>query len=216
MIPTGEVVTMATDYLLAAAGFAAAMWLWKTAAGAPGRWWAAAFVASGVAAVLGGTSHGYAPVLDKETHGLVWRLTYVTVGIANFCILYGAALAVVPGRFLRAAAAILALRLLVVAVALILLAHFRYVLYDYAITLVGLLGLAAVRGGRGQPGAGWVMAGVAVSLAGAVVQLGRIGQGQVFNHNDLFHVLQAIGIALYARGGRDLRRAEVPVIRLET
>lgn len=216
MFPTGEVVTMATDYLLAATGFAAAMWLWKTAAGAPGRWWAVAFVASGVAAVLGGTSHGYAPVLDKQTHGLVWRLTYVTVGIANFCILYGAALAAVPGRFLRAAAAILALRLLVVAVALILLAQFRYVLYDYAITLVGLLVLAAVRGGRGQPGAGWVMAGVAVSLAGAVVQLGRIGQGQVFNHNDLFHVLQAIGIALYARGGRDLRRAEVPVIRLET
>ena len=216
MIPTGEVVTMATDYLLAATGFAAAMWLWKTAAGAPGRWWAAAFVASGVAAVLGGTSHGYAPVLDKQTHGLVWRLTYVTVGIANFCILYGAALAVVPERFLRAAAAILALRLLVVAVALILLAQFRYVLYDYAITLVGLLVLAAVRGGRGQPGAGWVMAGVALSLAGAVVQLGRIGQGRVFNHNDLFHVLQAIGIALYARGGRDLRRAEVTVIRLET
>jgi hypothetical protein len=216
MIPTGEVGTMATDYLLAATAFAAAMWLWKTAAGAPGRWWAVAFVATGVAAVLGGTSHGYAPVLDKQTHGLVWRLTYVTVGIANFCILYGAALAVVPGRFLRAAAAILALRLLVVAVALIVLAQFRYVLYDYAITLVGLLALAAVRGGRGQLGARWVIAGVVFSLLGGLVQLGRIGQGRVFNHNDLFHVLQAIGIALYARGGRDLGTPDAPVIRLGT
>jgi hypothetical protein len=175
-----------------------------------------AFVATGVAAVLGGTSHGYAPVLDKQTHGLVWRLTYVTVGIANFCILYGAALAVVPGRFLRAAAAILALRLLVVAVALIVLAQFRYVLYDYAITLLGLLALAAVRGGRGQLGARWVIAGVVFSLLGGLVQLGRIGQGRVFNHNDLFHVLQAIGIALYARGGRDLGTPDAPVIRLGT
>jgi len=214
MFPTGEVVTMATDYLLAATAFGAAMWLWKTAAGAPGRWWAAAFVATGVAAVLGGTSHGYAPVLDKQTHGLVWRLTYVTVGIANFCILYGASLAVVPPRGRRAVLAVLLVRLLVVAAALIVLAQFRYVLYDYAITLAGLLGLAAALGARGRPGAGWVVAGVAASALGALVQLGRIGQGRTFNHNDLFHVVQAAGLALYARGGRDLGRAEAPVIRL--
>jgi hypothetical protein len=214
MIPTGEVVTMATDYLLAATAFGAAMWLWKTAAGTPGRWWAAAFVATGVAAVLGGTSHGYAPVLDKQAHGLVWRVTYVTVGVANFCVLYGAALAALPRRVRRAALAILFVRLLAVAAGLVALAQFRYVLYDYAITLAGLLALAAALGARGRPGAGWVVAGVAASALGAVVQLAHIGQGRVFNHNDLFHVVQAIGIVLYARGGRDLRRAEDPVMRL--
>jgi hypothetical protein len=214
MFPTGEVVTMATDYLLAATAFGAGMWLWKTAAGAPGRWWAAAFVATGVAAVLGGTSHGYAPVLDKQTHGLVWRLTYVTVGIANFCILYGASLAVVPARPRRAVLAVLLVRLLVVAAALIVLAQFRYVLYDYAITLAGLLGLAAALARRRLPGSGWVVAGVAASALGAAVQLGRIGQGRAFNHNDLFHVVQAAGLVLYARGGRDLRRPEAAVIRL--
>jgi hypothetical protein len=204
MIPTGEVVTMVTDYLLAATAFAAAMWLWNSAAGVPGRWWAVAFVATGVAAVLGGTSHGYAPVIDKQTHGLVWRLTYVTVGIANFCILCGAALAAVPRRFFRAAVAVLLARMLAVATALIVVAQFRFVLYDYAITLVGLLALAAARGAQRQPGARWIVAGVAASTIGAVVQLARIGQGRVFNHNDLFHVVQAIGIALYARGGREL------------
>jgi hypothetical protein len=204
MFPTGEVVTMATDYLLAATGFAAGMWLWKTAAGAAGRWWAAAFVATGVAAVLGGTSHGYAPVLDKQTHGVVWRLTYVTVGIANFCILYGAALAAVPPRARRAVLALLVARLLAVAAALIGLAQFRYVLYDFAITLAGLLGLAAALCLRSQRGAAWLVAGVAASVLGAIIQLGRYGQGRVFNHNDLFHVAQAAGIALYARAGRDL------------
>ena len=204
MIPPGEVVTMVTDYLLALAGFAAGRWLWPRARDVPGRWWAAAFVATGVAAILGGTSHGYAPVLATQTHDLVWRLTYVTVGIANFCILYGAALAALPRRLLRAAAVILLVRLIAVAGALIVVAEFRYVLYDYAITLVVLLGLAAALGAQRQPGAGWVVAGVAASAIGAVVQLARIGQGRVFNHNDLFHVVQAIGIALYARGGREL------------
>ena len=204
MIPTGEVVTMVTDYLLAATGFGAAMWLWKSAAGVPGRWWAVAFLATGVAAVLGGTSHGYAPVIDKQTHGLVWRLTYVTLGIANFCVLYGAALAAVPRRLLRSAVVILLVRLLAVAVGLIVVAQFRYVLYDYAITLVGLLALAAALGAQRRPGVAWIVAGVAASAIGAVVQLTRVGQGRVFNHNDLFHVVQAIGLAFYARGGREL------------
>jgi len=163
-----------------------------------------AFLATGVAAVLGGSSHGYAPVIDKQTHGLVWRLTYVTVGIANFCVLYGAALAAVPRRLLRAIVVVLLARLLAVAAALIVVAQFRYVLYDYAFTLVGLLALAAALGVQRRPGAGWVVAGVAASAIGAVVQLTRVGQGWVFNHNDLFHVVQAIGLALYARGGRAL------------
>jgi len=50
----------------------------------------------------------------------------------------------------------------------------------------------------------WLVAGVAASVLGAIIQLGRYGQGRVFNHNDLFHVAQAAGIALYARAGRDL------------
>jgi hypothetical protein len=204
MIPSGEVVTMATDYLLALAGFGAATWLWRRARDVPGRWWAAAFAATGVAAVLGGTSHGYAPVLAASTHALVWRLTYVTVGVANLCILQGAAMAGLPRRWHRPARAVLMLRLVTVAAALIVLGEFRYVLYDYAITLLGLLALAVALGARSDRAAGWVAAGVVASAAGAAVQLARIGQGAVFNHNDLFHVVQAIGLLLYARAGRDL------------
>ena len=179
-MPPGEFVTMLTDYVLALSGLGAAAWLWPRAAGAPGRWWAAAFAITGIAAVLGGTSHGYRPVLATSTHTLVWRLTYVAVGLANLCVLQGAAL-VVHGEF-------------------------RYVLYDYAITLLGLLAFAAAQAARRRRGGGWVAAGVLVSLLGAVVQLGQIGVGRAFNHNDVFHVLQALGLVLYARGGRDLVR----------
>jgi uncharacterized protein DUF6962 len=195
---------MGTDYVLALAGFVAALWLWRRARGPAGRWWACALAATGVAAVLGGTSHGYAPVLGKETHGLVWRLTYASAGVANFCMGYGIALAALPERARRPALALLLVRLVAVVAALVALAEFRYVLYDYAITLALLLALAAWRSARGRPGAVWVTAGVVVSAMGAAVQLARVGQGRAFNHNDLFHVLQAIGLGLYARGGRML------------
>src|SRR5262245_50583957 len=109
---------MLTDYVLALTGFAVAAWLWPRAAGAPGRWWAAAFAMTGVAAVLGGTSHGYRPVMAAATHALLWRLTYVTVGLANLCILQGAAGAALSAAWARAALAVLAARFAAVAAAL--------------------------------------------------------------------------------------------------
>jgi hypothetical protein len=92
-----------------------------------------------------------------------------------------------------------------------LIAHepdFRYVVYDYAGTLVGLLALAAWLGWRGRPGAGWIAGGVAVSLAGAVIQRARAAPCPGFNHNDLFHVIQAVGLYLYFQGGRRLEDAD--------
>jgi len=159
-----------------------------------------------MAAVLGGTSHGYRPVLATSTHTLVWRLTYVTVGLANLCVLQGAALAALSPAWARAVLVVLIARFAAVAAALVVHGAFRYVLYDYAITLLGLLAFAAAQAARRRPGGGWVAAGVLVSLLGAVVQLGQIGVGRAFNHNDVFHVLQALGLVLYARGGRDLVR----------
>jgi hypothetical protein len=208
MIPPGEAVTLVTDYLLALIAFAAAAWLWRGARGRPGRYWAAAFVATGVAAIFGGTSHGYAPALDAPTRGLLWRLTYVTVEVANLCILYGAALAGLPPRTHRLALAILVLRLLVVAGAIVVLAEMRYVVLDYAVTILGIVGLGATLAARRQAGSIWVIAGTMVSAVGGFIQLARIGQGRAFNHNDVFHVVQAVGLVLYARGGRDLVERE--------
>jgi len=206
-MPPGEAVTMVTDYVLALAGFLSAAWLWSRAPAPPARWWAAALLATGVAAVLGGTSHGYAPVLARSTHALVWRLTYATVAVANFAMLYGAARAGLGRRWWRMAAAVLGARLLASLAAVIAIAQLRVVVCDYAITLLGLLALAALLGARRAPGAGWVRAGVAASITGAFVQFLHLGQGRLFNHNDVFHVLQAFGLVCYARGGRLLTEA---------
>src|SRR5713101_4543451 len=162
-MPPGESVTMATDYVLALAGFAAGAWLWPRAEGAPGRWWAAAFAITGLAAILGGTSHGYRPVLATSTHGLIWRLTYVTVGLANLCVLEGAALALFTRTGARVALFVLIARFAAVSAALVAHGAFRYVLYDYAITLVGLTAFAVTLAARRLAGGGWVGAGVPVS-----------------------------------------------------
>jgi hypothetical protein len=43
--------------------------------------------------------------------------------------------------------------------------------------------------------------GVLVSLVAGLVQARRVGLHRHFNHNDLFHVIQMVGLYLYYRGG---------------
>jgi hypothetical protein len=50
-----------------------------------------------------------------------------------------------------------------------------------------------------------VLGAIAVSALAALVQYHRVALHQHFNHNDLYHVIQIAGVALFYRGGKLLR-----------
>jgi Family of unknown function (DUF6962) len=196
-------MTVLTDYGLAAVGGGLGARLWSGAEGQLSRrLWAAAFVAVALAAIAGGTSHGLAPRLDEASAAALWRVTYGLVGLGNVFILAGAAVAAARGGVRAGLIAAIVLRFGVWFAFICGRPDFRYVVYDYAGTLLGLLLLAVCLARRGRPGAPWVAAGVLASLAGAVVQRSGLDPSPAFNHNDLFHVVQAAGLYLYFRGGR--------------
>jgi len=199
-------MTVLTDYGLAAVGGGLGAMLWRHAAGqAARRLWAASFLAVAAAAAVGGTSHGLAPRMSEASMAALWRLTYGLVGLGNLFILAGAAVAAARGRPRAWLIAAAVLRFAVSFALIALQPDFRYVVYDYVGTLLGLLVFAAHLFRRRGPGAPWIVAGVLASLASAAVQRGGLDPSPVFNHNDLFHVLQAAGLYLYYRGGRLLR-----------
>jgi hypothetical protein len=203
-------MTVLTDYGLAALAVVLAANLSLHADGQSSRrLWAASFVAVAAAAVIGGTSHALAPRLEDAARAALWRMTYGFVGLGNLFILAGAAVAgAARARLRRWLIAAAALRFGVSFGFMVLNPDFRYVVYDYAGTLAGLLVLAAWLARHGRPGGGWIAAGVAASLVGAVVQRGGFDPSPAFNHNDLFHVVQGGGLYLYSRGGRLLTDAE--------
>jgi hypothetical protein len=53
----------------------------------------------------------------------------------------------------------------------------------------------------------WILAGVAVSLAAALVQAGGFAPHRQFNHNDLYHLIQIAAMVLFYRGARRLTDA---------
>ena len=204
-----EPMTVLTDYGLAAVALALAVALHARAAGQVSRrLWAACFLSVALAAAAGGTWHGWAPRMAERPAAALWLLTYGLIGLGNVFILAGAvAAAATAGPRLILLAAIV-LRYAVWFALIAKQPEFRYVVYDYAGTLVGLLVFAAFLARRGRPGGRWIVAGVMTSLVGAAIQRGGYDPFPSFNHNDLFHVVQAAGLFLYYRGGLHLTDAQ--------
>lgn len=70
-----EFMTMLTDYLLAIQSVALAVFLYrKTGMRGTIPWWVAAFLVTALAALAGGTAHGFALYLGQGL-GLVWAVT---------------------------------------------------------------------------------------------------------------------------------------------
>jgi hypothetical protein len=153
-----EPTTMLTDYALAllCAFFSIRLLVASTNAG--GRsigLWVAAFAVTAIAAILGGTAHGFRVPLG-EAWGTVWRLTVWSIGASAL--------------FLIAAGV-------------------RSALHSEALSPVAR-----------QSGIAWLELAIGVSLAGLVVLIAKLSVHRHFNQNDLYHVIQMVGLYALYRG----------------
>jgi hypothetical protein len=95
-MPITEPVTMLTDYLLAAACIVFAERLRRQSASLRGfdRLWWAGFWATALAAVAGGTAHGFALFLGLQRLRVLWMYTVFLIGAATVLILAAGLLSV--------------------------------------------------------------------------------------------------------------------------
>lgn len=196
-----EPMTVATDWLLALVVSVWALRLWRRPQ-ASARWWAAAFAASAVAALVGGAAHGFAPYLSPLAKQLIWKITVLSVGLASFCMLLGAGRASLRAQHWRWL--LTAALLKFCGYAAWMLGHdaFIYVIYDYGSAMLMVLAMQLYRQLRfADPAARWVIAGILLSFAGAAVQASRLKLHVHFNHNDLYHLIQIGAFYLLWQGG---------------
>ena len=188
-----EPMTLITDYVLAAVTAWLCFLLFKRHENQASRkLWALAFAALAVGAFLGGTWHGF------FQNDLIWKATLLSVGVASFAMLAGSAVAALSG----------AARALVIGFALAKLAvycawmlrrdDFIFVVID---TGIAFAAVAALHLWRFNP---WILAGVAVSVAAALVQASGFALHEHFNHNDLYHLIQVAAMLALYRGARRL------------
>jgi hypothetical protein len=202
-----EPATFLTDYLLAGLGVGFAVLLWTASDGGDARrLWAGALATIGAGAAIGGSSHALGAAEDA---GWLWNGTMIAIGLAS-CLLGVAAVRafVGPPPIRSGLTAILSLALL--AYVWWVLGHpdFQWAVLDYGLTLAALLVAASVLWWRRrETSAPWLIGAILVSFVAAGVQQLELSPHPRFNHNDLYHLVQAAGLWLFYRAGRSLPAA---------
>lgn len=203
-----EPMTMLTDYALAVLGVLFG-WRLVVSGRAAREWsrslWGGCFLAMALAAVAGGTAHGFAPWLGGVEASWIWKLTVFALGFAGAAMLAAAVIARIGGAARTALLAAVVVKLAFYVAWMTVHDDYRFVIYDYAASMLGVLALAGWPGGGRPAGAGWIAAGIAVSFVAAGVQQSGLALHRHFNHNDLYHVIQMAGLYLLYRGGLPLR-----------
>jgi hypothetical protein len=209
---TEPAVTL-SDYALALEGIILLMLL-QRADGRSARlrlWLSLFFASASVASLCGGTVHGF--FLDKQMlgHAILWRATLLATGltaVATWAI--GAELLVSQrvAHWVRVAAMI---QFVLYCVAVLFYTQEFWVAIAMnlpaVVFLLGTLGAAYLREKR--RGLFLAAGGLALSLTAALLQQLRVGIHPVyFNHNVLYHVLQALVLYLLFLGSRSLREPQ--------
>ena len=200
-----EPMTMLTDYLLGALALVLAFRLFGAASESgqiTTRLWAFGFVMTAVAAFVGGTYHGFIQMLPETVGRVCWKITLVSTGFASGSLLCAAVMAATTGTLEWILLGVVVLKLLVFLEVVMTRDNFLLVVVDYGSALLAIL-LAAwfLRPTGITPAAGWLAAGVGVSVVAGVIQAFRLAPHPKFNHNDLFHVVQMAAIYCLYRGG---------------
>jgi hypothetical protein len=187
-----EPMTLATDYLLALACGVFSMLLFRMRSAATG-WWSIAFAAAALAALVGGTYHGFPAFYP----GVLWKTTLVAAGAASCAMVIGTAIAsrIAPKFFFWFSVLKLAAYLTWIA------SHdaFIAVVVDSGSALLVVALLHAIRRDAAWR---WMVGGVAVAVVAAAVQALKLAPHPQFNHNDLYHVIQIAAMWLLYRGAR--------------
>jgi hypothetical protein len=204
-----EPATLATDYLLALFTgwlgrrllFASRIADWNgfvEAAGAQ-HWWSVAFVATAFAGAAGGTVHGFQQTMARSATTLLWIATLESLVVAGFAVVSAAIILIGWGRTATFAATFAA----AVAFGSYGLWVVKHPVFVAAIAAYGValaVNLAVRlrvrpldRGGR------FLIAGIVISVIAAGIQQSGWSLHPKFNHNDLYHVVQAVGVWLLYR-----------------
>lgn len=203
-----EPATLLTDYLLAMVAGALGV---RLARDAPFRLdgrglWAAAFLAGAVAALAGGTVHGFRGSLPPAVSEGLWAMCLVGVGFADGLLLSGIVMATLRGAWLRAGLAVTAAKLAFYLAVVTRSGLTRHAVGDAAATilLVLVLGLAAAR--RDPRLLGWMLLALGIAAVALAVQVCGLAPYPWFNHNDACHVILAAALLPFYRAGLRLRR----------
>jgi len=168
-------------------------------------WFVIFFGSTGLAALLGGTFHGFFPDEQTLASALLWRTTLLAIGFAATAA-WQVGARVVLARTSAQWVSIAAVMELILygAIVIFVSQSFSIAVVNYLPAALFLLGAFGVvyRQTRARP-ARLGMAGLALTFLASGIQQAGIALHPVYvNHNALYHLVQAVALVLIFRGAR--------------
>jgi hypothetical protein len=203
-----EPATVITDYLLALVGLVFGLLLRRGARPGPGarRWFARALLLSALSAFVGGSYHGLAPNFSPQVAALWWRLTLIILSCVSAALAFSLMYEMAPAPSRKRFRNLILLKFGFFAGLALVQPLFLVAIADYGTALIAWLIVAVV---VRRPWRGWMLTAIGLSVLAATVQQLRLSPSAHFNHNDLYHVIQALALAGFYRGGRFLSGSAV-------
>ena len=181
-----------------------------------------ALFVTAVAAAFGAAAHGIDPLVDRAQRDRCWNLALAMTGLISASCIVAVAYFAARGASRRMVLALAAVKLVAFVVGLVVSwrstarhlpadvnrswrMEFAVATIEYGTGLIVLLvGAAYVWIRWRASGSDWIVAGIMISALGGLVQARRLAPHRHFNHNDLYHVIQAFALYAVYRGGAQL------------
>lgn len=198
-----EPVTTITDYILACEVLVLGFILLRTGyvqQQISMRLWAGAFFVIGIAALTGGTFHGFVDFLSKSSSAALWRVTVYCIALSTAFMLGAAVYSALPVTIRPWFLAAIAIQFVLCIAWLTRHDNFRYVVYNYAPLMLVVLAIQIFAYRRDLAGAGWIICGILASFGAAGIQLSGFRHLKNWNHNDIYHIIQMGAMYLFYRG----------------
>ncbi|NNL74749.1 MAG: hypothetical protein HKO68_00280 [Desulfobacterales bacterium] len=204
-----EQTTAATDIIIAFVAFGGILFLRLPVLNGTALWkiniWAAAIGLIGLAATLGAAAHGL--VLSPRIHHRIWLILNMALALAVSLFVVG-----VVYDLWGLAASLKALPIMLVAGLSFYLATWRwpgiffvFIIYEGLSLFFALGAYAFLAIQEALRGAGWMSAGILISIVAAGIQANksvRITLFFEFDHNGIYHLVQTIGLLFLLVGLR--------------
>jgi len=156
-----------------------------------------------VSALVGGLYHGFAPSFPAALDGIWWRVVLAMICGMGFTMAASLIHEIRPRG--RGWIGIVKAKLLLSLAAVTIRPDFRVAMADYGLAMLAWVAAAPM---LRRKWSAWMLAGVGLSAVAGWVQQSGWGLSPGFNHNDVFHLIQALALAGFYRAGCGLGRMD--------
>lgn len=196
-----EPMTVLTDVLLAAAALIGGVRICGASDTPVHFYFALSFFLIALGALAGATIHAIRHTSRVSWVPLLWRITGIAIGTSVTATLAATFYHILPADYADT------LRWTVLGLSLIYAAYilrdyrFRNVIVFYSTLMAFILGAMALSYvSTGSPGAKLIVVGILISFGAAAVQRSGFKLARHFNHNDIYHLIQLVGLYFVYKG----------------